>query len=191
MLAIFGEDQTDHETLKIIARKILRDDSLAIKGRGYSGGEELLRNANRDIGVLQSMGWKAFVICIDSDSNTVQDRLKEVQDKISSPLNTSDKLAVVVPVEELESWLLADMAAVGKLFTGWKGCSSIEHSHPEHIKSPKENLRKLSEKGQARPRYADTKDNAKIARHLCLKTLHRKCPSYRVFEEFILRQPWL
>ena len=93
---------------------------------------------------------------------------------------------VVVPVEELEAWLLADVAAVSKKWPSWRPDAI---ANPERVRDPKEHLEKLSRDSQRRPRYSHAVDNPILAGLIDLGIVERKCASFRVLAEFVRCNP--
>ncbi len=92
---------------------------------------------------------------------------------------------VIVPVQELEAWILADIQSVSKVFTSWR---PQPISNPEGINSPKEFLEKLSRAANHKPRYAHAVHNARVAEHLDIDILMTKCPSFLPLANFV-RKP--
>ncbi|MEE8587479.1 MAG: DUF4276 family protein, partial [Acidobacteriota bacterium] len=79
-------------------------------------------------------------------------------------------------------WVLADIDAVQKLFSGWRPDTV---SNPEGIRRPKLHLEKLSRDARNRPRYTHAIHNPKIARHLDLDRIQQKCPSFQPLVDFV------
>jgi hypothetical protein len=100
------------------------------------------------------------------------------------PKNVFRTAAVVIPVQEIEAWLLVDTKAIKtalKLETEPK-----EIFHPERIASPKERLESLvrqNSKGRQK-QYVNAVHNPLIAESLTLSKL-KKCPSFAHFEVFV------
>jgi hypothetical protein len=89
---------------------------------------------------------------------------------------------VLIPVQEIEAWILADIQAVTKIFSGWL---PDEIHNPEAIPSPKEHLEALSRQANRRPRYSHAVHNPRVAQHLDLEKVYRKCPSFRPLKDFV------
>jgi hypothetical protein len=90
---------------------------------------------------------------------------------------------IVIPVREIEAWLLADHNAVGKALNLSKSIGKIPN--PEAILRPKERLRDLVYfKSDKRKHYVNTIDNKKIASHTNLRNL-RRCKSFVPLEAFL------
>lgn len=183
MFAVLGEDQSDVSTLKVIIKRLAKNDSLSVKGKGYDGGAEMLRKGAKQIELFASEHkCKRFVICYDADGPDAVRRYNEARQKIVTPCRANGLYSIIVPVQEVEAWILADIAAVSNVFKGW---SPDEISNPESIASPKEHLEKLSRNSERRPRYSHATHNEKVAQHLDLEKVANKCPSFRPLVEFV------
>jgi hypothetical protein len=68
----------------------------------------------------------------------------------------------VIPVQELEAWILADLSSVSKVITSWAPKDVLS---PESINDPKEHLERLSKEHQ-KPKYIHAIHNQKIAHYL-------------------------
>jgi Domain of unknown function (DUF4276) len=183
LYAIIAEDKSDVETLTALIRLIAGSQSIPIKGKGYGGCAEMLRKGARQIRAFHDAGsCQRFVICYDSDRASPDARHKELIDKVIVPSNVNAPMCALIPIQEIEAWILADVKAVTKIITGWVPDKNI--GNPEDIVDPKEYLEKMSRQNQ-RPRYSHAVHNAKIARHLDVELVHNKCPSFRPLYEMV------
>ena len=89
----------------------------------------------------------------------------------------------MIPIEEIEAWLMCDANAVKRVF-GLKKKPNLPNN-PESIVSPKEKLESLvwRHSGKTR-RYINTVHNVAIAKHSNIASL-RKCAAFHPFENFI------
>lgn len=184
MFAIFAEDKSDFETLKKIVKKIAGNQSLQVKGRGFDGGSELLKDGARSIKALSKIpNIRKFIVCHDADSCCNKQKLDEVVSKVIKPsgINASQIIAVV-PTAELESWILADVNACRHVFRSMPLQSEIKN--PESIKNAKEHLARLCRE-RTIPKYSNATHNPIIADYLDLQKVYRKCPSFRVLAESV------
>ena len=88
---------------------------------------------------------------------------------------------VLVPVEELEAWLLSDPEALKVVFN-MKKLPKISKS-PETIHDPKGFLEKVI-RGHSRAQYLNTVHNKRIANALSIANLDR-CPSFSPYPDFL------
>jgi hypothetical protein len=182
LYGVLGEDDSDVETLKVLIRRLAKQDRLPVRGKGFDGGAKLLRKGASALRTLSSLGCKRFVVCHDADGHDPSERLQSVREEIIKRAEVPGESCIVIPVQELEAWILADVAAVTNIFTGWTPGSV---SNPEGIAKAKEYLEKLSRAGLSRPRYSHATHNARVADYLDLGIVHQKCPSFRPLAAFV------
>ena len=174
MYGVIGEDKSDVDTLKILIRRLTDNEGVCIKGKGYNGCAQMLRKGAKQLKLLSELGCDRFIVCYDADQQNPQLRYEKVVQNVVKPSGLWSLMCILIPVQELEAWILADVSAGSKIFNDW---NVKEIRNPENINSPKEYLEKLSKKG-SKPRYSHATHNAKIAMYLDLKKVKRKCPSF-------------
>ncbi len=183
MYGILGESQSDVNTLRVFVRRIADNDLLSIKAKGYEGCAEMLRKGARQLDLFADLGCSRFIVCYDSDGADPATRRKKVEDEIVKKSSSAHPCCVVVPVQELEAWLLADIECATNIFSSWKPAPIL---NPEAIPSPKEHLEKLSRANNRRPRYAHSTHNERMAKYIDLQKVHQACPSIRPLFQFVL-----
>lgn len=104
MIGILGEQQSDVDTLRVIIRRLSSDMSAQMKSKGYNGCGELLRKCRTQILTFVDLGCDRFVVCYDSDGQDPRVRCQEIAAVV--PPETSPHCCIVIPVQELEAWLL-------------------------------------------------------------------------------------
>jgi hypothetical protein len=90
---------------------------------------------------------------------------------------------VVIPVQELEAWILADIEAVSHVITGWK--PPYFKDNPEGINNPKERLMHESRKANKKPRYDPGTHNPRVAKYLRLDQVRQRCPSFEKLAHWV------
>lgn len=176
MYAVIAEDKSDVETLTTLIRRIAESNSVSVSGKGYSGCSEMLRKGARQLKQFHAVGRaRRYVVCYDSDRDDPAKRYRDLMDKVIRPSGIHAPICALIPVQEIEAWILADVKAVTKVITGWVPDRDI--LHPETINDPKEYLERMSRNDQ-RPRYSHATHNSKIAKYLDLGLLRTKCPSF-------------
>lgn len=196
--AILGEDVSDAATVRALVRRLIeRKASIkgkstakkakkpSFKSKGYDGWAHLRRKAARDLQALSRMGWQRFIVCVDCDGRDSEPRRIELQREViaKSGLAAAD-CCLVIPVQELEAWLLADIEEAGpKVILSWTPAAVAS---PERQASPKEHLRRLSQNPLTKkPRYDEVLHNEKLAEHLRLDRVEKKCPSFMPLVNFV------
>jgi hypothetical protein len=184
VFAILGEDKSDAATLKIIVRRFLADASIRIKQKGYHGCGDLCANGARPLRAFADQGATRFVVCHDADGPDPEPACKRVLEKVIAPAGLQESSCIVVPVQELEAWILADETAVRKVIPSFDLRAT---ANPEQVPGPKEYLEDLSRTGRSRPLYIHAIHNERVAEHLDFDTLYKKCPSFRGLHEFVAK----
>jgi hypothetical protein len=179
---ILGEDSSDVATLKVLVRRLARDESLPVKTKGYGGCAEMLRKGARQLQLFQNLNCTRFIVCHDADGPDPAPKRKLVRDRIVVPSGICGDCCIVVPVQELEAWILADIECATAIFRSWRPAAI---ANPESIAHPKEHIEHLSRTSKQKPRYSHAVHNEKMARHLDLNRVSRKCPAFRELVAFV------
>lgn len=175
MYGILGEDRSDVEVIDRLIRRISKNERMRIKEKAYDGCGDLLCKGARAIQTLYEVGVSKFVICYDSDDGDPNEKYNEVVRRIIQPSNVDSTFCALIPVREIESWLLADLDAVKKVFTSFRVDREIRN--PEKDGNPKRTLEKLLRREDNKPCYSGSVFNSKIAAYTDLKLLAERCPS--------------
>jgi hypothetical protein len=183
---VLGEDQSDVETLKVIIRSLRADGSLRVGGKGFGSGSDLMRRGYKFLQVASAIGWDRFIICHDADEDDPSAIRARITDRVVKPSGIAAPVCIVVPVREIEAWILADLDAVSRAFPRWKPAWQPKPiPNPEGIRQPKEHLMRSSRDPNRRARYRHPADNPIVARHLDLAIVRKKCPSFVPLADFV------
>jgi hypothetical protein len=174
LYGVIGEDKSDVETLAVLIQRLADSVRVSIKKKGFCGSPQMLRKGSKQLRLFLELGCDRFVVCYDADRQNPRTRYQKVVDKVVKPSGLSHLVCILIPVQELEAWILADVSAGSNIFNKW---SVKEILNPETINSPKEYLEKLSKKG-SKPRYSHATHNQRIAKYLDLDKVQQKCPSF-------------
>jgi len=181
--AVLAEDKSDAETLAALIRRILEDDRLSVAQKGFGGCGQLRNKAESHIVRFRRDGCTHFLICHDADGVDPTEIRRRVRGAISASLAWSEKThAIIVPVQEIEAWMIADEKAVASTIPS---LSIPRTAHPETIRRPKEWLVDASRKGNSKPLYAPAIFNPKVAKALDVDKVAGKCPSFRELANFV------
>lgn len=183
MIALFTEDQSDHDMIAIIIRRIAKQNKIPIKGKGFRGGSNLIKDGAKSAKAFSGIKQlRKIIICHDSDKKSVKEMESLISRKIINESGlSSDCFLTIIPMEEIEAWILADINACQFVFKGMKRQKEI--MNPENASDPKEYLEKACREN-ATPKYSNATHNKFIAEHLNLDVVYRKCPSFRpLFDE--------
>lgn len=173
MYVLIAEDKSDFETLKIIIARLSEEKGVSIKGKGYKGCAEMLRKGAALFDAFPR--GNRFIVCYDSDREDPDSRyIAACQVFLNSKV--TGEFCAVVPKQEIEAWILADIECAKKVCTSW---APDPEPNPEAISDPKEYLERLSQNSKKRPVYAHATHNPRMAEHLDLDKVEQKCPSFK------------
>jgi hypothetical protein len=170
--------------LRTIVRRLRDDDRLPVKGRGFSGAGNLLNCGAAELRFLSRAGCVKLIVCYDADGRDPAARRDEVIRKIVKPSGVGD-CCVVIPVQEIEAWILADLDCLTKIFK-FKVWNPKPYDSPELVPKPSDELIRYCRELKPIPReYLKTAHNPRAAEHLDFVVVRRKCPSFRVLQDFV------
>ena len=178
-IGVIAEDNSDVEVVKAILAKYLNKNDFQVKKFVGNGCGKLRNKCASWASLLVKQGCEHVLLFHDLDRWCENELRKELEGKLKS--KGIPNSIVIVPVEEMEAWLLSDCEAIKRVFNLKAKPKAI--SMCEDIKSPKEHLRDIVWK-QGKKKYLNTIHNQKIASLASLNDLLR-CPSYRVLHDYI------
>ena len=184
---ILGEDPSDVATLCALVRRIAAEKGLrapSFAPKGYAGWAKMFEKGAAQLRAFEAMGCNRVIVCCDADGPDAEAVHRDILTDIFKASGVSLPCCSVVPVQEIEVWLLADLKAVTQVIKSWKPGKPI--ASPEAVPSPKEHLIKLTRDPKThRARYSPPVHNERVAEYLSLGAVGKKCPSFRPLAEFI------
>lgn len=178
-IGIVAEDNSDVEVISEILSKYMQRNNFCVK-KFIGGGCGKLRNkCDSWVSSLFKSGCDHVFVFHDLDRNN-EKSLRTLLKKKISPDKYPNSL-IVIPIEELEAWLLSDVDAIQKVFSLPKTPSKIHEC--ENVPSPKEHLEDIVWK-IGKKRYVNTIHNKKISQHTSLENL-RRCESFVNFDIYV------
>ncbi len=180
-IGILAEDLSDVEVVEAILTKYSERNKFFIKKFVGNGCGKLKNKCSKWGQILLARGCQHVVLLHDLDREN-KGKLRAVLEHRLSPVVLPCSV-IVIPVEELEAWLLSDEDAIKAAFS--LKSTPKRYQNTEQVKSPKEELSRLvwSLGGK---RYFNTVHNRRIAERVSLDNL-RRCPSFRILDEYIQR----
>jgi hypothetical protein len=185
---VIAEDSSDLNCLKVLIRRLANDNKVRITGKGYSSCGDMLNKGAAQLKLQDELGCHKFIICHDRDKESTQKRYEKVVSSIIKPAKINkpeNSICIVIPTEEIEAWILADIHAVSLVFSSW--IPKNNYLNPEEIINPKEVLRKLSGENKPRPLYSHNMHNEKVMQYIDLEIVKKKCRSFVELANFIER----
>lgn len=182
-LGIIAEDDSDADVAEILIRKLSKKCFSTKRVR--AGGCGMIRkNALRWALNLQKSGCNRLLVLHDLDTKEESALRSELEEKLNGCIIKSR--AVVIPVREMESWLLADPRAIKLALNLKRDIPSV--GNPEKILDPKREIKKLVDRVSKRERtYVHTLHNSKIALQCDVKKLN-VCESFSFLHRFAIHQ---
>lgn len=179
-LGIIAEDVSDVEVINVLVGKIAK--KRYVKHHFVGGGHGKImakcRDWSRD---LRNRGCHLLILVHDLDEKNE----RVLRNDLTNALRPSpiDSHVIVIPVREIEAWLLADHDAIRVALKLKNLVKKIPT--PEAISRPKEYLRDLVASRSSRKHvYVNTIHNTKIAQQCRIDRLAR-CESFRPMERFV------
>lgn len=178
-IGIIAEDSSDVDVVTSILEKYSPRNKFYVKRFVGNGCGKLRNKCSIWIETLFKSGCEIVFVFHDLDRNNVSTLRAALLEKI--PANKIPKSLIVIPVEELEAWLLSDQDAIQRVFS--LKAKPKRYKNCESVKSPKEELEKLIWT-ISKKRYLNTVHNERIAQQTSLENL-RRCQSFLPFDAFL------
>ncbi len=182
-IGVIAEDNSDVEVVNEIIKKIAPNKRYSIKSFVGHGCGKIQGKCFQWAGVLKTKGCSLLIMLHDLDDRL----LDELDTSLRQTLKncTIPKHIVVIPVKEIEAWLLTDNLAIQRAFKLNKKVERI--SNPEIIADPKRKLDEIVRlRSGSTKRYINSVHNQKIAAEIELVNL-RRCSSFRPLENFLIQ----
>lgn len=179
-IGVIAEDTSDVDVVKELIRKLKSPNSFCVRHFVGDGCGKLRNKCRAWANQLHLRGCTALLFIHDLDRH----KLAKLRNDLVAALNPCPiaKHTIVIPIEEIEAWLMCDANALKRVFS-LKRPPNLP-GNPESIVSPKEKLESLvwRHSGKKR-RYINTVHNAAIAKLTTVSSL-RKCSAFHDFERF-------
>lgn len=181
-IGIIAEDISDVEVLQEIIKKIAGRSQFTIQRFIGNGSGKIKSKCLHWANILKSKKCDFLILIRDLDNNNIS----ALRNELTLALNPSPILdnIIVIPIREIEAWLLADHQAIEKAMNLKKKIGKV--ANPEALKKPKEHLRDLIYLRSGKSKnYLNTIHNKKIASEINLDLILARCSSYASLHNFI------
>ena len=180
-VGVIAEDESDVAVISRLMEKLTKN-SFVIRRFVGCGCGKIIGKCNAWATNLHIQGCRYLILVHDLDKKdlgALKLSLKKALDRCPISNHT-----IVIPIQEIEAWLLADSVAIAKVMNIRTPLKRI--SDPESINNPKEYLARLiyMKSGHTRS-YINTVHNEKLARVCSINELKR-CGSFRLFQKFVV-----
>lgn len=179
LIGVIAEDNSDVDVVKEILGKYSHSGAYKVKKYAGGGCGSLQRKCGEWAKLLVAQGCKHLLVVHDRDRHEREFLRRTLRAKI--PIGDFPNSLVVIPVEEIEAWLLADERALGVVFETKRPFKRIQN--PEAVQSPKEMIGRIVDKS-CKKIYVNTAHNLRLAKAAELQCL-RRCPSFVELDEYL------
>lgn len=178
-IGVIAEDSSDVSVINVILGKYLSSNEYSVKKFVGNGCGKLRNKCGAWANMLVKSGCEHILVFHDRDRNEE----KTIRENLESKVGRKEfpNSIIVIPVEELEAWLLTDAKAIKTAFNLKK--APKKNSDCEAVESPKEFLRDVVWK-IGKKRYLNTTHNKKIAEQSNISSFLR-CKSYKPFDKYV------
>lgn len=178
-VGVIAEEKNDIEVLYELTRKLINENSFSFSHFVGHGCGKLRRKCGAWAENLIKRGCTLLVVIHDLDKRNEFQLRATLEGHIKGlPFKHS---VVLIPIEEIEAWLLSDPNAIKAVFNMRK-IPRIPNQ-PERISDPKKFLSNLITRN-SKSHYLNTIHNRKIAAELVIRSLKR-CPSFSRYPVFL------
>ena len=178
-IGVIAEEKNDVEVIYELTCKVIRENQFLIsKFLGHGCGKVRGKSQAWAQNLLAG-GCLHLVMVHDLDTRDEQALRTLLENKIDD--SDFEQKVILIPVEEIEAWLLSDSEALKTVFNMRK-LPKVPR-WPEKIKNPKEFLGEVVRKN-SKSQYLNTIHNKHIANALSISKLNR-CPSFSPYPEFL------
>ena len=178
-IGCIAEDVSDVSVMYELTAKIIPSNSYSFKKFVGGGCGKLRLKCTAWAQNLLDRGCSHLVVLHDLDTNDETKLRNELEGKIND-IRFEAKI-VLIPVQEIEAWLLSDAEAIRQVFNMKK--TPKVPANPESVSNPKEKLRDVVWAG-AEKKYINTIHNEKIASALELSKINT-LKSFRPYPIFL------
>lgn len=190
-IGVIAEDESDVKVFESLTAKLIKDHLFSVKWFKGGGSGKLRRKCGAWAQNLFAKKCKIVVVIHDLDQNDEDDLRNKITKQLGS--GAPGKHLILIPIQEIESWLLADRDAVKSTFS-IRNLPKIP-ADTESIQNPKEFLRDIVTRN-SKTRYVNTVHNKVLASAVSVNVVMKKCPSFRPYPEFLKvafpnRQDWV
>jgi hypothetical protein len=179
LIGVIAEDVSDVEVISLLLEKYTPKNRFAIRRFVGNGCGKLRNKCKTWTETLLKAGCEHVFVFHDLDRNDETELRSALQKKL--PQHKFPTALIVIPIEELEAWLLSDEEALRNVFS--LKSTPKAYLNCELVRSPKEEIGRLVWTA-AKKRYLNTVHNQRIAEKMSLTKL-RRCTSFSPFDQYV------
>lgn len=178
-IGVIAEENNDVEVLYELTSKLVAKNSFSFSRFVGHGCGKVRRKCEAWANNLLTRGCSVLVVIHDLDKRNELELRTTLETQVRA--SGFPQSVVLIPVQEIEAWLLSDPKAIQQVFRMRK--VPRVPSRPERIPDPKEFLSRLVS-ANSQSHYLNTVHNRKIASALTIDALDC-CPSFWRYPKFL------
>ena len=182
-IGVIAEDNSDVDVVDELIKKIVPRNTYSIKRFVGHGCGKIQGKCFQWARNLKTRGCSTLIVVHDLDDKI----LAELQTQLRQALNICPipKHIIVIPIREIEAWLLSDNLAIQRAMNLRNKVPRI--ADPSSVVDPKSKLEEIVHLRSGKTkRYLNSVHNQKIAAELDLANV-RRCTSFLPLENFVLQ----
>src|SRR5437588_7930520 len=180
-IGLIAEDRSDIAVINELIKKIAGTKDFVLKGFVGRGCGKIRGKCLQWAQDLKSKGCNSVILLHDLDSRNLLELERQLRESFSPcPIKNN---VIIIPVQEIEAWLLSDEKAIQQAMNLRDKVSRVPN--PESITDPKSRLGEIIYiRSRKTKRYVNTIHNSRIAASLSIMKV-RRCKSFRPLEQFL------
>lgn len=180
-IGVIAEETNDVDVLYQLTCKLMDESSFSFKKFVGHGSGKLRKKCSAWASNLLARGCSHLIVIHDLDNAD----LNVLQEELSAAIAhaTFEASLILIPIREMESWLLTDPQAIVAVFK-LRSTPKLP-SRPETLMDPKKKLAQIVW-ASGKKQYFNTIHNAKIAKESRIQMV-KKCKSFCPFPEFVAK----
>lgn len=178
-IGVIAEDHSDIDVLDELTKKFKERNSYKIRRHVMKGCGALIGKCGPAAINLKKAGCKRIVVMHDLDDKNLAQLTRLLRAAMDAAV--PNEYLALIPVREVEAWLLCDPSAIRETFT-MRSLPKVPAS-PELVRRPKEMLRDIVYRYSGKV-YLNTTHNVRIAARMKLSSL-KACKSFVSYRPYI------
>ena len=178
-IGVIAEDTSDVDVLYELTCKLKKENTFSFKIFVGHGCGKLRSKCTAWAENLIKRGCSYLIFLHDLDSNNEADLYKKLTDRVKDA--GFKAFVILIPVREIEAWLLSDAIALKNTF-GMTKTPNVP-GRPETLMHPKEKLRDIVWR-MTKKHYINTIHNKRIAADIRIHKINT-CRSFKSYPKFI------